>query len=71
MTPNLRGGLFMIASMAGFAVEDMLLKAATRHGPGGGGLPLGQALALFGFLGLMVFIALARRGGHPARHRSR
>ena len=28
MTPNLLGSLWMVAAMAGFAVEDMFLKSA-------------------------------------------
>ena len=38
MTPNQRGALFMSASMAGFAVEDVLVKAAARE------MPLAQAM---------------------------
>lgn len=54
----------MVAAMAGFAVEDMLLKAAAAE------LPVGQILILFGGLGMLAFAALVRaRGGrvlHPA-----
>lgn len=61
---NLRGSAFMVAAMAGFAVEDMLLKAAAAE------LPVGQILILFGGLGMLAFAALVRaRGGrvlHPA-----
>jgi len=54
---NLRGSLFMVVAMAGFAVEDMFLKAAGRT------LPLGQILLLFGLGGLVAFCFLARRKG--------
>lgn len=56
---NLRGILLMVAAMAGFAVEDMLLKSVYGH------LPVGQILALFGAGGAMVFAALTLRGGNP------
>ena len=57
MGDNLRGSLFMIAAMAGFAVEDMFLKAAAQH------LPTGEVLMLFGIGGLPAFAALTRRNG--------
>lgn len=57
MGDNLRGSLFMIAAMAGFAVEDMFLKAAAQH------LPTGEVLMLFGIGGLLAFAALTRRNG--------
>jgi drug/metabolite transporter (DMT)-like permease len=65
MTPNLRGALFMVLAMAGFAIEDSLLKGATARG-----VPVGQVLILFGGTGMLVFAALARAQGdrilHPA-----
>jgi len=45
--------------MAGFAVEDMCLKAAARE------LPVGEILLLFGALGMTAFAVLARRHGEP------
>lgn len=60
MTENQRGSLFMVASMAGFAVEDMFIKSASRA------MPVGQVLVLMGFLGVLWFGALARRTGQPA-----
>lgn len=61
---NLRGSLYMTAAMAGFAVEDMLLKAAAAE------LPVGQILILFGGLGMLAFAGLVRAQGdrllHPA-----
>ena len=57
MTSDLRGSLFMIAAMAGFAVEDAFLKEISRS------MAVGQALVLMGLLGLMVFAGLALRAG--------
>lgn len=57
MTPNLRGSLYMTASMAGFAVEDAFLKAASAH------IPVGQAILIMGLIGIAVFAALALRAG--------
>ncbi len=54
---NLRGIFLMIAAMAGFAVEDMILKSVYGH------LPVGQILAMFGAGGTVVFAILTRRGG--------
>ncbi|GLS85266.1 membrane protein [Cypionkella aquatica] len=58
MTPNLRGSLFMTASMAGFAVEDAFVKAASRD------IPVGQVVLIMGLIGIAVFSALALRAGH-------
>ncbi len=49
---NSAGALWMIAAMAGFAVEDAFLKSAASH------LPLGQVMALMGLAGAMVFASL-------------
>jgi len=48
------GALWMIAAMAGFAVEDSFVKATTAT------LPIGQVLVLFGLAGAVVFAFLAR-----------
>lgn len=53
MTDNLRGSLFMVLSMAGFAVEDAFLKAAARA------IPLGEVLVLMGLIGGGIFAAIA------------
>ena len=54
----------MVASMAAFSVEDMLIKSAAET------TSIGQVLALFGLGGMLVFICLTcRKGGrvfHPA-----
>ncbi len=64
MTPNLRGSLFMVAAMGGFAVEDMFLKSAARS------LPVGEILVLMGALGTLVFALAARWTGDPALPRA-
>ncbi len=64
MTDNLRGSAMMTLAMAGFAVEDLLLKLVSRQ------LPVGQVLVVFGLAGAVVFALLALRRGespwHPA-----
>lgn len=61
---NLHGSLFMVTAMALFAVEDMLLKAATKT------VPVGQVLIVFGAGGMFLFALLAKSRGqrilHPA-----
>ncbi len=54
---NLRGSLYMIAAMAGFAVEDMLLKSASRL------MPVGEVITLFGLGGMAIFAALTLARG--------
>ncbi len=54
----------MIASMAGFAVEDVCIKTATKQ------IPVGQVLILLGAGGAILFAYLTRRSGSnllPAR----
>ncbi len=57
---NLRGSVLMVIAMAGFAVEDMFLKAAARH------MPMGQVIIAFGLIGMLAFVVFARRRGEPA-----
>jgi drug/metabolite transporter (DMT)-like permease len=57
VTENQRGALFMTASMAGFAVEDVFVKAAAAT------LPLGQVLLTIGLCGMLIFAAMAVRLG--------
>ncbi len=59
LTDNQRGALFMIASMAGFAVEDVFVKAAA------GLMPLGQVLLCIGLAGMSAFALMARSRGEP------
>ena len=64
LSDNLRGAVWMVAAMAGFAVEDLLLKIVAR------GIPVGQILMIFGLGGATAFAVLARarreRVLHPA-----
>ena len=62
LSDNLRGALWMVTAMAGFAVEDVFLKSVTRH------MPLGQALLIFGLVGVVVFSLLARRHHEAILH---
>ncbi len=62
MSDNMRGALFMIFAMGLFALEDMALKAAARD------IPIGQAVALFGALGLVIFALTARAQGERILH---
>ena len=54
----------MVAAMAAFSIEDMLIKAAAET------TPLGLILALFGLGGMLIFTVLTRRENqlvlHPA-----
>lgn len=68
ITDNQRGALYMTASMAGFAVEDVFVKAAAQS------LPLGQVLLTIGLAGMLVFTAMAAHRGEavlPAAFLSR
>jgi drug/metabolite transporter (DMT)-like permease len=57
LTDNQRGAAYMTASMAGFAVEDVFVKAASQS------LPLGQVMLTMGLAGMLVFAAMARARG--------
>lgn len=59
LTDNQRGAAFMTASMAGFAIEDVFVKAAAQT------LPLGQVLLTMGLAGMVVFAAMARAHCEP------
>lgn len=59
---NARGAAFMTLAMAAFAVEDVLYKSVVRD------YPPGQALMLFGALGLVLFAALSRVRGEAVWH---
>lgn len=54
---NRRGAAFMCLAMAGFAVEDALLKLAA------GSLPVGQVLMSFGLFGVIAFSVWAMLSG--------
>ncbi len=55
---TLRGIVLMTLAMAGFAVEDVFIKAAAAPG-----VPVGQILVVFGLAGAAAFAALALRAG--------
>jgi drug/metabolite transporter (DMT)-like permease len=59
MSGNLRGILWMIAAMAGFALEDAFIKLAA------GTLPLGAVVTVFGAAGCLFFALLTRLNGLP------
>lgn len=50
----------MTAAMAGFAIEDLCLKAAARD------VPVGQVMVVMGLVGMATFALLSRRAGEPA-----
>lgn len=54
---NLRGIVLMVASMAGFAIEDMFIKWAAAD------VPTGQILLLLSVFGTPFFAAMAHRQG--------
>ena len=57
LSANLRGSLWMVASMAGFAVEDAFIKSAA------GAIPLGQVVIMMGLLGMIAFSVVALLNG--------
>ncbi|MCX7286525.1 MAG: DMT family transporter [Rhodobacterales bacterium] len=59
LTDNQRGAAFMTASMAGFAVEDVFVKAAAST------LPLGQVLLTVGLIGMISFAMMVRARAEP------
>lgn len=56
-TDNFKGAILMVASMAAFAIEDGLIKAAAGH------MPAGQVLAALGLGGWAAFTLLLWRNG--------
>lgn len=64
LTENQRGAALMTASMAGFAVEDMFIKAATAL------MPLGQILAIMGIVGVGTFGLMAWAKGEAVLPRA-
>ncbi len=59
---NVIGSLWMVASMAAFAIEDSLFKAAAVT------VPVGQMLMLFGAGGSIIFACLALWNKEPLYH---
>lgn len=64
LSDNHRGALYMTGSMAGFAVEDVFVKAAARV------MPLGQILLLMGIVGVAVFALMAKARGEAVAPRA-
>lgn len=64
MTPDRRGALWMMGSMAGFAIEDAFLKSAA------GSVALGQILVIEGICGMAAFACLAALRGEAALPRA-
>ncbi len=60
---NLRGILFMLLAMAGFALEDLFIKLLSSH------LPVSQILFILGFSGTAVFLVVALLTHAPILHR--
>ncbi|HIE78121.1 MAG TPA: DMT family transporter [Candidatus Thioglobus sp.] len=60
---NLRGILFMILAMAGFALEDLFIKLLSLH------LPVSQILITLGFSGASVFFITALLTHAPILHK--
>ena len=63
MSDNLRGSMFMVLAMLGFAIEDMLLKRVAAAG-----MPVGEILIFFGAGGCLLFAALTYVQGQPIWH---
>ncbi len=63
MSDNLRGSMFMVLAMLGFAIEDMLLKRVAAAG-----MPVGEILIFFGAGGCLLFAALTHVQGQPIWH---
>jgi drug/metabolite transporter (DMT)-like permease len=60
MSDNIRASLFMVLSMAGFAINDALIKTLD------GSLPTGQIMGIRGlFLSVLILLLLWQRGLYP------
>lgn len=60
MSDSLRGSLWMVAAMAGFAIEDSLIKQVSNT------LPVGEIMAIFGLGGWLGFLLLTWHKGQRA-----
>ncbi len=60
---NIRGILFMILAMAGFALEDLFIKLLSSH------VPVSQILIILGFSGTAVLLIIAFLTHAPILHR--
>lgn len=50
---NLKGILFMILAMAGFAFEDLFIKMLSTY------FPISEVIIILGFTGTVVFLIIA------------
>lgn len=66
MSDNLRGSLFMVLAMLGFAIEDAFFKAAT----GSQGVSPGVGTMLFGLFGTGFFLLKSLWSREPVWHRA-
>ena len=57
MTDNFRASLLMIATMAGFSMQDLLIKLASPR------VPIGQIIMIIGLVGTAVMFVAAKRKG--------
>ena len=60
---NLRGILFMILAMAGFAFEDLFIKILSAY------LPISEVIIILGFTGSIVFLIIALFQKAPIFHK--
>jgi len=60
---NLRGILFMILAMAGFAFEDLFIKMLSAH------FPISEVIIILGFTGSIVFLIIALLQRAPIFHK--
>lgn len=65
MSDNLRGSLFMVLAMLGFAIEDVFFKSATATG-----VSAGVGTMIFGFFGTMSFVLYALWTREPVIRRA-
>ena len=60
---NLRGILFMILAMAGFAFEDLFIKTLSAH------LPVSEIIIILGSTGSIIFLIIAKLQRAPIIHK--
>ena len=60
---NLRGILFMILAMAGFAFEDLFIKTLSAH------LPVSEIIIILGSTGSIIFLIIAKLQRAPIVHK--
>ena len=59
---NLKGILFMILAMAGFACEDLFIKILSES------LPISEIIIILGFGGSLIFLAIGLVTKAPIFH---